>query len=461
MRPSYPFRMPSNEPKNTSCELRIAGMSCQACELKIERAIKALPGVRRVDVTASTGRARIVAAGAAPSREAVAAAIGPLGYSLADAPGAAPQGRPSTLEIAGLFALVIFLGYILNRLGLLNLAGAVDPQAGFLAVFLVGLLAASSSCIAVSGGLMLSGVTAFAARHPDAPSSAKLRPIVLFIGGRLVSYALFGGLIGLVGQALQPPPLVTGGITVAVAVFMLVMGLDMLGVAPGRLKRILPRVPKAFGHRLLDAQGGQHPLLPALLGAGTFFLPCGFTQSLQLYALTAGGFWAGAMLLFAFALGTAPALFALGWASSSLKGATGKLFLRFSGALVVVLGFWNVQNGLTVAGYPITLPRLQAAGPVAGAVRMVDGTQVVDIDVSIDGYSPNNFTLRKDVPALLRVGGEVNGCLSSFTVPRFGVNQVLAPKKTTEIALMPTKEGTFTFACGMGMVRGQFTVTGS
>ncbi len=434
-------------------------MSCQACELKIERAVKALPGVTRVSVSAATGRARV--SGAAPSREAVAAAIAPFGYTLADAtPTDAPQ-RLSTLQLAGIFALVIFLGYALGKLGLLNLAGSVDPQAGFLAVFLVGLLAASSSCIAVSGGLMLSGVTAFVARHPDAPPAAKLRPIVLFVSGRLASYAVFGGLIGLLGQAMQPPPLVTGGITVAVAVFMLVMGLDMLGIAPAWLKRILPRVPKALGHKLMDAQGGQHPLLPVLLGAGTFFLPCGFTQSLQLYALTVGGFWAGAALLFAFALGTAPALFALGWASSSLKGTAGRFFLRFSGAVVVVLGFWNVQNGLTVAGYPITVPRLQAAEPAAGAVRMVEGRQVVDIDVGIDGYSPNNFILKKDVPALLRVGGEVNGCLSSFTVPRFGVNQVLDPKKKTEIALVPTKEGTFTFACGMGMVRGQFTVTGS
>lgn len=446
-----------------TCDVSIAGMSCQACEVKIERALRALPGVTKVDVNAATGRARLQTDGDAPSMSDLNKAVEHLGYRVSEKNDSTNrvEGGPSFWHAAGLVSLVLFLGFIFGKLGWLNLAGNVGSAASFGSVFLVGLLAASSSCIAVSGGLMLSGVTSFAARHPNATRARLLQPVLLFVAGRLAGYALFGGLIGFIGQAIAPPPAVTGGITVAVALFMLVMGLDMLGIAPAWVKRILPRMPKALAHRVLDAEGNQHPIMPLLLGAGTFFLPCGFTQSLQLYALTTGSFLGGASLLFAFALGTAPALVALGWASSALKGRAGKFFLRFSGALVAVLGVWNVQNGLAVAGF--TLPEIRVASPAqAGVVRMVDGRQVVDIDVTRNGYAPNNFVLAKDVPAVLRVSGEdAIGCLSTFVVPKFRVQKVLDPANVTEIKLNPTREGTYTFACGMGMFRGQFTVKGS
>ncbi len=445
------------------CDVMIAGMSCHSCEVKIERAWKQLPGVRKVDVNARTGRGRIVCDGPAPTIADLHGAVRDMGYAVG-APGSVPQtsskpGRLPPLQLAGLFALVFFLGLALRKAGLLNLGANVPEATSLFSVFLIGLLAASSSCIAVSGGLMLSGVTSFAARNPQASLFKKLQPIALFIAGRLAGYGFFGGLIGLIGKAIAPPPLVTGLITAAVAVFMVVMGLDMLGIAPRWLKHILPRLPKSIAHRVMDAQGGAHPLLPLALGAGTFFLPCGFTQSLQLYALTTGSFWGGASTLAAFALGTAPALFALGWASSALKGRAGRFFLRFSGALVVMLGFWNVQNGLAVAGVSIQLPRFAAAAPAAAASgKLVDGVQVVDIDVSPAGYTPNAFTLTAGVPAKLRLGGRPSGCLSGFVIPKLNIQRTLSAGTVTEIAFTPKDRGTYNFSCAMGMYRGKFTV---
>lgn len=447
--------------KSKDClNVSISGMSCQACEVKIERALRAIPGVTNVDVNAASGRARVTADGVAPSLTDLNTAVEHLGYRVHEnnlSPSQVEE-KPSIWQAAGLFALVLFLGYLLGKLGWLNLAGNVSNAASFGSVFLVGLLAASSSCIAVSGGLMLSGVTSFATRHPKASRARLLQPILLFVTGRLVGYSFFGGLIGLIGQAIAPPPLVTGLITVVVAVFMFVMGLDMVGIAPSWLKRILPRMPKALAHRVLDAEGNQHPVMPLLLGAGTFFLPCGFTQSLQLYALTTGSFFGGASALFAFALGTAPALIALGWASSALKGRAGKFFLRFSGALVAVLGVWNVQNGLTVAGYPIEFPTVGAQTAVVSGPMDRETSRTINILVN-NGYSPQTFTLVAGVPATLRLSGKTGGCLSTFVIPKLGINKVLTSGGVTEINFTPKDPGRYAFSCGMGMYRGSFTVT--
>ena len=94
------------------------------------------------------------------------------------------------------------------------------------------------------------------------------------------------------------------------------------------LTRFLPTMPKSFGHRIhdlaeRDAKGGAF-----VLGAATFFLPCGFTQALQLYVLAKGSFTTGALTMLAFALGTLPALLSLSAVSSFATGGFQRHFLQ-------------------------------------------------------------------------------------------------------------------------------------
>ncbi len=441
-------------------EVCIRGMSCRSCELKIEKAWRSLPGVAHVSADAVRGRARIVCHGDAPSRHTLNDAIREHGYELMeDAVERITQpARPSVLQLVFLFSVVLLAGTALSRLGLLQLTGVEATATGFASAFLIGLVAASSSCLAVAGGLMLSVVarpgTSAASR------STRLLPVGLFIVGRVAGYAGLGALIGLIGQALTPPPIVTGLLMVAAALYMLTVGLEMLHLAPAWLRRLTPRMPKAIARRVMDVEGHPHPLAAVLLGAGTFFLPCGFTQSLQLAALASGSPVVGATILGGFALGTAPALAALGWASTKLTGRIGVWFFRFSGALVIILGLWNVQNGLTVAGFPLSLPTLARSGEPVEA-RQEGETQVVDIRVGTRGYTPNVFVVKKNQPVELRLSGKTTGCLSALVIPGMRIQAQLNPTGITRIPFTPTREGTYSFACGMGMYRGSFRVTAS
>ena len=49
----------------------------------------------------------------------------------------------------------------------------------------------------------------------------------------------------------------------------------------------------------------------AVLGVATFFLPCGFTQAVQVYALSTGSPLTAGAIMAVFAIGTAPGLLAL------------------------------------------------------------------------------------------------------------------------------------------------------
>lgn len=445
----------------------VDGMTCHSCEVIIERKWKKLDGVKYVEVHAASGKAKITYEGVAPSIAQLQNALGEGKYIVSLNGSSQKTTRPSFWQLIGLFALVLLLGKILSGFGLLKESFAVGAGMGLGAIFVVGLVAASSSCIAVSGGLLLSSAAKFNERYGSASPMGRMRPVLLFVLGRVLGYGILGGLLGVIGRALTPSPLVTAFIAILAAVYMFVMGLDMLQIAPAWLKRLMPKMPKSLSHRVMDAEGKEHPFMPLGLGAATFFLPCGFTQALQLYALTTGNFTTAALSLAVFALGTAPALLALGWASSSLKGKVGRFFFKFSGALVVVLGLWNIQNGLAIAGYPISWPSFsisapstQAAGTAvpSNVAPIVNGKQIMKMNVS-SGYQPNHFTVRAGTPVRWEIDASSGGGCASVLVSRqLGIQKLLDQSPNNVIEFTPTQTGEIAFSCSMGMYRGGITV---
>ncbi|MBI4457500.1 sulfite exporter TauE/SafE family protein [Candidatus Uhrbacteria bacterium] len=464
----------------TTLRLHVPGLHKANADL-FEEAALAVPGVRGVDswtdraeilIEDGVGDSALLSALAEAGFRATAIGMRqttepPIDMSCSSCEVA--KERPSALRLLGLFGAVWLLGTLGKRIGLFDSGYQIGGSSHFFSALAVGVVAGSSSCMAVSGGLMLSTLPKL--RSSAAATSgwlARLQPSLLFVGGRISAYAILGGVIGVLGTALTLSPAATAAVTVFAALVMLVMGLDMLGLAPRRLLSLLPRMPKRLAHRIMDADGRAHRAMPAILGAATFFIPCGFTQAFQIYALTTGDFLAGASVLGGFALGTAPALLAVGWASSSLTGRVGKLFMQFSGALVIVLGLANVQNGMTIAGYPLALPDwpLKAQASVAAVdpnVRLVGSTQVIKMKISGQEpfYSPSDrFTVKAGQPVRMEIEGIGAGCRTVFQIPKFGVKVALV-NPVNVVEFTPDKPGDAVFSCSMGMFRGSLNVVRS
>lgn len=367
--------------------------------------------------------------------------------------------KPSPKKIAGALLVVLAIGYVLQRFGWLSPNVAIGTGIGFGAAFLMGLVAASSSCVAVSGGLMLSALSTF---H-------RTRSVGMFIAGRIISYALLGGLIGAVGKAFVPSSALLALITIAAALYMLVTGLNMLGIAPAWMRRLAPSVPRSITNTILDAGEKKGTIMPFLLGAATFFLPCGFTQSLQLYALTTGSPWTSGLILLAFALGTAPALIALGLASTKLSGKAGQTFYHYAGALVVVLGLFNIQNGLTIAGVSLPSVSFEPSETVTRGAdvdpNIVDDGTTQRINISLINRAPyyapsDEFTVKVGEPVELQVRGDAGGCRSIFQIPEVDVRLPIVDAVNT-VTFTPDEPGDLVFSCSMGMYRGTIHVVES
>lgn len=237
----------------------------------------------------------------------------------------------------GLVFLTLF--FVLQKSGILNLGigGTTTPVTSFI----IGLIASVSSCLAIVGGLVLS--LSAKVMQDDGKKAAK--PFILFHLGRLVGFAILGGVLGLVGQAIGINFMVSAILGLIASTVMIILGLNLVGVFT-KSKITLPSTLFSFFRNV------EHTTwAPILVGVGTFFLPCGFTQSMQFVALSSGSFFSGMMLMFTFALGTLPVLGLLSFSSVSFaQSKHAPLFFKSAGIVVIGLGVFALLAGLAGIG---------------------------------------------------------------------------------------------------------------
>src|SRR5712691_7676308 len=186
-------------------------------------------------------------------------------------------------------AFVILAGIllVLDQLDFLPQRLVVSNDMSYALVFVIGLVASISTCIAVTGGLLVAAAAKYNEVGGNLTSVQRLKPHIYFNAGRIVSYTLLGGAIGALGSALTLSPEINGILTIAASAVMILLGLQMLKLLPS-LTRFIPTMPKAISHRIHDFAETETKRGAFALGSATFFLPCGFTQVLQLYVLAKG-----------------------------------------------------------------------------------------------------------------------------------------------------------------------------
>ncbi|KGM13828.1 urease accessory protein UreH domain-containing protein [Cellulomonas bogoriensis] len=436
----------------------ITGMTCRACEVRVGKALRKVPGVDQVSVSASRGRATVTTSADIP-RARLVAAIEKAGYRVGDEERAwLSRDRAVWRDVAVAAVVVALLAAVATAAGLDELAGGLDVGSGGLVVaVLLGLAAGLSTCMALVGGLVLAVSARHAERHPQAGPWERLRPHLAFNLGRVVGFGVLGAGLGVVGSAVQ----VTGGalalMTLVVALAMVAIGLQLTSVSP-RLSRLTPSLPASVATRLgLDSRGGRyHDGGAAALGAASFLLPCGFTQVVQLYALSTGDAVRAGVVMALFALGTAPGLLGVGGAAAAARGAFAPRFFRFAGVAVLAFAAVNVSGALTVLAPSWTAPA--AAGSAVDSVMEGD-VQVLRTVQVVNGYEPAQATVVAGTPVRWEIESTSASCASALYAPAMGVNQVLLlePGANT-IEFTPTAAGRMHYSCSMGMYVGVIDV---
>jgi sulfite exporter TauE/SafE/copper chaperone CopZ len=440
----------------------IKGMHCKSCEILLEDELIAVPGVEKIKADWHKSEVEIKYEGRAPDDQAVNAAIGRAGYSIGrtETKGFFSRSKQDyqDLGLAALFLLGLY--FILRGFGLTNLS--VDTSQGVTVpiILLVGLTAGFSTCMALAGGLVLGVSARYSEDHPAATPAQKFYPHLFFNSGRLLSYMLLGGLLGVIGSAFQLSGTVLGFITLAVALVMLVMGLQLIEIFPW-FNKIKFTLPKSFSRALglKDKPKGYSHNQAFILGALTFFLPCGFTQAMQIYAISTGSFLGGAITMGAFALGTMPGLLSIGGLTSVVKGNFARRFFKFAGLAVIVFGLLNLSHSLTLLNWNFSSSAATVGAASDPNVTLENGVQVVNMAETANGYVPNSFTIKKGVPVKWVIDAQAPySCASTILLNKYNIRQSLTAGQNI-IEFTPTESGRLPFSCSMGMYTGVFNMT--
>jgi uncharacterized protein len=355
--------------------------------------------------------------------------------------------------LAGI-ALILYLDARLrNQSGLPDFNS--DVSYGLL--FSVGLLT-GFHCVGMCGALVLGYAT-------RSTSEGKLRYSGhLWYGlGKTISYTAFGALFGLAGAVISFTPQIRGYVGMAAGAFLLIFGLSLLNIWPG-LHQFRIKAPP-FLLKFIGAQSRKygHPFVIGLLNG--LMIICGPLQAMYIMAAGTGNALQGAKLMLIFGLGTLPAMMGFGLLTSLASARLAPKIIRFSGAIVVVLGVIMLNRGLVLSGsgYDFTTGLAWVSSQIRdnwGLDIQTAGPNYQSIETNLTGDSSNAglIRLKKGVPVKWKIHtDEVKACISKVLVPKLGL-EIPIKKGDQTIEFTPQQEGIITWSCDMGMTTGSFVV---
>lgn len=418
----------------------VSGTHCRSCELLIENEVKKIPGVKNVSASTADSKVKIEYQKSKPSLEILNKLFKDNGYVFTD-----QLNRP-TLSKNNIFFSIFFVSILVliyffllksNLLPSFNVSTTSFPPA----FFFFGLLAGFSTCAALVGGLVLSLSQSW--------SKYKLVPVLSFNLGRLIIFAILGGILGYFGSFFRLSITLNIIITVLVSLLMLVLGLQILGVKA--FQKFSLAFPKSFTGKFSSADKFQGQYLPFILGGLTFFLPCGFTLTTQSLALASGNTLTSALIMGFFALGTFIPLFLIGLTGTKITG--NKTVSQVAGLLLLIFAFFNLKNQFNLLDFnhPVSRTNISQSSEVV----------VLKMSASATGYTPNNFQVKAGQKVRWEItdtgtSGCTNGVISRSLFQ--GVINLVPGTTSVKEFTAPTTPGTYRFSCWMGMISGTIEV---
>ena len=325
--------------------------------------------------------------------------------------------------------------------------------------FITGITTGGVSCLAVQGGLLTSAIS-----RDKLKSKNKWKEIAIFLIGKLFAYTILGILLGLVGSLLIFTPRIQ-------AIIQILIGFFLLGTA-GRLANLHPifryfaiQPPKSLFKFARKGSNLKSSFTPLITGFSTILIPCGVTQAMMLIAVASGSAISGALIMFAFVLGTSPIFFILGMAAAEMLKK--KAFTYIASFAVLVFGIISLNSAMVLLGSNhtlqnywkvLTLNNIQTENSAKG-IKINNGVQEATIYVKNNGYESDTTTLKAGVPVKLRLITENTvSCSRAFTIPSLGVRKILQTTGEEIIEFIPQQTGRLNYSCSMGMYSGSFNV---
>ena len=449
--------------------LLIEGMTCVNCQNRIEQALRNIAGISKVYVSYSKGQAEIEFDNDILTLDRIIAVIQNFDYKVVKK---RKIDYSEFVNRAVTFAIIILLYYLLQRSGILNLlvpSMLADSKMSYGMLFIVGLLT-SVHCIAMCGGINLSQCIPEADDdNGKTPKNKIIFPSLLYNTGRVISYSVIGFLLGGMGMLLTGggrmgiPLLLQGILKIIAGLFMVIMGIKMLGWIP-LLRKFQIRFPQRLADKINKKRRRENR--PFFVGLLNGLMPCGPMQSMQIIALGSGNPVSGAAAMLMFSLGTVPLMLGFGSMVSALGKKYTKIVMRVGSVLVVVLGLAMLSQGVSLSGINMYRTGTESAGIESedteelnvAKISASGDMQYVNSELDFGTYP--EITVYSGIPVkwTINVPEEViNGCNYKMVISTYGITHEFTPGENV-IEFTPGESGTVQYTCWMGMINGKINI---
>lgn len=207
----------------------------------------------------------------------------------------------------------------------------------FVSAIFIWLIASLSTCLAITWGIII-GFSKYSWSKNNFLSDFKIQ--TFFQIWRIVGFFIFWWLLWLLWKSISINFTLTGILTLFISFILIYIWLNILWLLPSITKFGI-HMPKSFVNKF---QSFKNPKYAPFVWAMTFFLPCWFTQTMQLLAVSSWWFFTWWLVMMFFAIWTLPVLYSLWLGSSYFLNKDYKILNKLIWALIIFFWIFSFSN---------------------------------------------------------------------------------------------------------------------
>ena len=416
-------------------------MDCVSCETVLRDSLDEVPSIKVLSLSHKTWKMTIEY-WSSKDLDALEQILKKHDYSLVEEKDMKEESSNSNawIEQFAIWAWILWLLRASTQIDLTQYIWDYWPNMGLWVAFLVWLVACGSSCLAVTWGIIVSYVEAL----EDKNRYNLLKVQWLFHVWRLAAFVWWWALLWYLWQTITISPTINAILMMLVGLILAYVWLQILGIVPSITKRWfhLPWWTEKVIKKLND------PKYALLVWALTFFLPCWFTQSMQLFAMQTWSALQWALILWAYWLGTVPLLLWL-WMSAGYFKSKMKMFNKIVAWLLIAFGLITFANWWNATQSWAIVQQWTVQSNVERLTRQHLGNRL----------EPKDILLAKDKSYEITINPTMNWiwCKSIINLPD-GTRYNVIKGQPIIFAFNPIQDGKYTLLCSTWSPHGSIVV---
>ncbi len=335
----------------------------------------------------------------------------------------------------------IVLWYMLSLLDLTSVLWSTEISDNLRIIFLLWLVASVSTCLAVTGGVIV-WYTEIASSEHNVSTQAWLHI------WRVVWFIVFGGILWILGEQISYSLWFSAWLNLIISLLLLVLAFQIIWCVP----KLKWNHSKSAHEQSRLQKYSSNWRCSAAVWSMTFFIPCGFTQMVQIMALASGSLLSGWVMMWVFALWTLPWLVLLSVGTTYAKISHKRKFEWVVAVVLIAFSLYSIQWSLWLLWFNDMVSRVWSDSVSwiiegeAEVIRLVhNGLHLVPEDTVLETGKNYEITIVPDTNGIW--------CMSSIALPSLDKN-VYPVQEWEEIVylLQNPNPWTYTFVCSsMGM----------